>query len=56
VDHEFLSEMLATFTRTLFAWQRRRGRAMGLRDGETGDEVRIRIDGIGELVNRVVEL
>jgi len=36
VDHEFLSEMLATFTRTVFAWQRRRGRAAGLVGGETG--------------------
>jgi hypothetical protein len=36
VDHEFLSEMLATFTRTVFAWQRRRGRVAGLHDAETG--------------------
>jgi hypothetical protein len=36
VDRVFLSQMLRVFLRTLFAWQRLRGRRMGLRDGQTG--------------------
>jgi len=36
VDGSFLADMLRAFTRTVFAWQRLRGRRMGLRDGETG--------------------
>ena len=36
VEPEFLSEMLAVFLRTVFAWQRLQGRRLGLRGGETG--------------------
>jgi len=36
VEPGFLSEMLATFLRTVFAWQRLQGRRLGLRGGETG--------------------
>jgi hypothetical protein len=32
----FLSEMLGAFIRIVFAWQRRCGRALGIRDGLTG--------------------
>ena len=35
VEPSFLSEMLAAFLRTVFAWQRRHGRRLGLR-GEAG--------------------
>jgi len=35
VEPDFLSEMLAAFLRTVFAWQRLQGRRLGLR-GETG--------------------
>lgn len=35
-DRSFLSLMLRTFLRTLFAWQRLRGRRRGLRNAETG--------------------
>jgi hypothetical protein len=35
-DKTLLSEMLRGFLRTLFAWQRRRGRAAGIRDGQSG--------------------
>ncbi len=35
VEPDFLSEMLATFLRTVFAWQRLQGRRVGLR-GEAG--------------------
>jgi len=36
VDRPLFSALLRTFLRTLFAWQRRRGRALGVRDGQTG--------------------
>jgi len=35
-DTAFLSEMTGAFLKILFAWQRLRGRRLGLRDGETG--------------------
>ena len=36
VDRELLSRVLRTFLRTIFAWQRRRGRGLGISSGETG--------------------
>jgi hypothetical protein len=36
VDRQFMSRMLGAYLRTLFAWQRRRGRQLGIRDGQTG--------------------
>lgn len=36
MDRTFLSEMLGGFQKTLFAWQRLRGRRAGLRDGRPG--------------------
>ena len=33
-DNAFLSAMLRDFVRTLFAWQRRRGRDRGIADGQ----------------------
>ncbi|MBL6976370.1 MAG: transposase zinc-binding domain-containing protein, partial [Deltaproteobacteria bacterium] len=36
VDRKFLSEMLRTFLRTVFAWQRLRGRQNGIKDGQPG--------------------
>ena len=36
VDRRFLTEMLRAFLRTLFAWQRRRGRQSGIDDGHPG--------------------
>lgn len=36
VDRPLLSDVLSTFLRTVFAWQRRRGRSVGTRDVETG--------------------
>lgn len=30
------SALISAYLRTLFAWQRRRGRALGIRDGQTG--------------------
>ena len=36
VQRGLLGEMLRVYLRTLFAWQRRRGRALGIRDGQTG--------------------
>ena len=36
VDRPLLGRVLGTSLRTLFAWQRRRGRARGVRDGHTG--------------------
>jgi len=36
IDHTLLSACLRTFLRTLFAFQRRRGRALGIPDGQTG--------------------
>ena len=35
-DRVFLSKMLSAFLRTVFAWQRRRGRSLGIEDGQTG--------------------
>ena len=36
MDRKFLSEMLRVFLRTLFAWQRLRGRQAGITDGQPG--------------------
>jgi hypothetical protein len=36
VDRPLFTALLRTFLRTLFAWQRRRGRASGIRVGQTG--------------------
>ncbi|MFH1529958.1 MAG: transposase [Pseudomonadota bacterium] len=36
MDRAFLTEMLRVFLRTLFAWQRLRGRQAGIRDGRPG--------------------
>ena len=36
MDRKFLSEMLRVFLRTLFAWQRLRGRRAGIADGQPG--------------------
>jgi hypothetical protein len=36
MDRTFLTEMLRVFQRTLFAWQRLRGRRAGIRDGRPG--------------------
>jgi len=36
MDRKFLSEMLRGFLRTLFAWQRLRGRRAGIPDGQPG--------------------
>jgi hypothetical protein len=36
VDRQLFTALLQTFPRTLFAWQRHRGRALGVRDGQTG--------------------
>ena len=36
MDRAFLSDMLRLFMRTLLAWQRRRGRSLGVRGGQTG--------------------
>ena len=36
VDRRLFSALLRVFLRTLFAWQRRRGRALGIHDGKTG--------------------
>ena len=36
VDRKLFSALISAFLRTLFAWQRRRGRALGIRDGQTG--------------------
>jgi len=35
-DNAFFSELTAAFLRTLFAWQRSRGRRLGIRGGQTG--------------------
>jgi hypothetical protein len=35
-DPDLLSRLLDAFLKTLFAWQRRRGRQAGVRDGQTG--------------------
>jgi hypothetical protein len=35
-DHRFLSQALRRFLRALFAWQRLRGRRLGIRAGQTG--------------------
>jgi hypothetical protein len=35
-DRRLLTELLGVFLRTLFAWQRRRGRALGITDGHSG--------------------
>jgi hypothetical protein len=34
-DNAFFSEMLRGFVRTIFAWQRRRGRALGIEYGQS---------------------
>jgi len=36
MDRKFLSEMLRVFLRTIFAWQRLRGRRAGIPDGQPG--------------------
>ncbi|MBC8423324.1 transposase, partial [bacterium] len=36
IDRKLFSAIISAFLRTLFAWQRRRGRALGIRDGQTG--------------------
>ncbi len=36
VDKTFLTKMLRIFLRTIFAWQRLRGRRLGIQGGETG--------------------
>ncbi len=36
VDRKLFSALISAFLRRLFAWQRRRGRALGIRDGQTG--------------------
>jgi len=36
VDRALFSQLLGVFLRTVFAWQRRRGRALGIREGQTG--------------------
>jgi hypothetical protein len=36
VDRPFFSALLGAYLRTVLAWQRRRGRALGIRDGQTG--------------------
>jgi hypothetical protein len=36
VDRLLFTALLRTFLRTLFAWQRHRGRTLGIRDGQTG--------------------
>ncbi len=49
-DPAFLADILRAFTRTLFAWQRLRGRRLGIRDGETGSVTMIqRFGGIANL-------
>jgi hypothetical protein len=35
-DRQFMTRMLGAYLRTLFAWQRRRGRQLGIQDGQTG--------------------
>ena len=35
-DRQLLSTMLRAFLQELFAWQRRRGRALGIAHGQTG--------------------
>jgi hypothetical protein len=36
VDRELFSALISAFLRSLFAWQRRRGRTLGIRAGQTG--------------------
>jgi hypothetical protein len=36
VDRALFSKLLGVFLRTVFAWQRQRGRALGIRNGHTG--------------------
>ena len=36
VDRAFMTKMLGAYLRTLFAWQRRRGRQLGVQDGQIG--------------------
>ena len=49
-DSAFLADMLRAFNRTLFAWQRLRGRRLGLRHGQTGAVTMIqRFGGIANL-------
>ena len=36
VDRPLFAKLLGAYLRTVFAWQRRRGRALGIRDGQTG--------------------
>ena len=36
IDRQLLSDLLRDFLRTVFAWQRRRGRLAGLTDGHCG--------------------
>lgn len=36
VDRALFSELLGVFLRTVFAWQRRRGRGLGIHHGQTG--------------------
>ncbi|MCA9755200.1 MAG: transposase [Candidatus Eisenbacteria bacterium] len=36
VDRRLLSDVLSSFLRPIFAWERRRGRSLGIWDGETG--------------------
>ena len=36
VDRALFGKLLGIFLRTVFAWQRRRGRALGIRHGQTG--------------------
>ena len=36
VDRALFGKLLGVFLRSVFAWQRRRGRALGIRAGETG--------------------
>jgi hypothetical protein len=36
VDRKLFRALISAFLRTLFTWQRRRGRALGIREGQTG--------------------
>ena len=36
VDRPLFGKLLGVFLHTIFAWQRRRGRTLGIRDGQTG--------------------
>jgi hypothetical protein len=36
VDRRLLRDVLSSFLRPIFAWQRRRGRSLGISEGETG--------------------